>query len=232
MAAHSVTLGSEQDGIAVHGPFRRTAGVTTVGQVHEFSFSVGTDQSDIGIRIVLVADELQRKPFSIGRPGIMESPAQFIPRTSVGNLTHLVRFEVQHLQADTVFDESHLLAIGRELGIHPFHGLGRQQHFFLNQSGIRKIQILFPFNFRLVELPVSFPLTGIYQRTVVCSERQSLFRFRCMRNLLGRTIFHRGHEHLSAHDESHLLAVGRNHRFRCPSRIGQRHRNILVVACQ
>ena len=232
MVTHTVTFGSKENGVTVHYPAWRTAGITASGQIDHLSSSVGTYQADIGIRVVTVADAFQSKPFSVGRPAIREITVGTVPQGTVSYLSHLLGSQIDHHQPATVFDEGHFLAIGRELRIHPFHGFRRKQHFFVYQGSVRKIRVFLPGNPCRIELPVSGPFAGIHQGTVIGSKRKSLLGGRRMSNLLGSSIFYGSDKHFSTDNESHLLAIRRNNRFTGPFRESQGFRQFGSVGNQ
>ena len=115
MSTHAVTLRLEENGIAVEGKTGRTAHVAAVGQVDDGAVALCADKTYIGIRVVPVTDEFEGEPFSVRRPGIVESAVCAVPGGAIGNLAHFLRIKVHHHEAGTVFYECQLFTVGREL---------------------------------------------------------------------------------------------------------------------
>ena len=87
-----------------------------------------------------VTYKCKRKPFSVGRPRVIEAVTGFIPGRTVGNLTYLLAFAVKDHQTDAIFDKGYFFAIGRELGELALNGcIGWQQFFFFNQCSIGEV---------------------------------------------------------------------------------------------
>ena len=162
MGTHTITFGLEQNGISIQYPTWRAANITTVSQISD-STSLRTDNADIRIGIMTIADKLKRKPLAIGRPFVVESASCIVPCRTVCHLTYFFSFQVEYHQPATVFDKSQFLTIRRVLWVSTCY-----------LSGIK--------------LPVAGPLAGINQCTVVGSKRYTGFLCRSICYLLGRSI--------------------------------------------
>ena len=206
MRTHTVTLGNEQNRIAVEHPTGRSTGIATVGQVGDLA-TLRTDQTYIGIGVMLIPNETEREPLAIRRPLIGEAASGAIPRRAIRHLTHLLRFQVYHHQLRAFLDESQFLTIGRELGHCALHRRTGQQHLLVDHRSIGEVGLLLTSDLRQVELPVTRALTGISQRTSIGRKAQRAFSRRRMGDLLRSGIIRGGHKHLTPHNKGHLLAI-------------------------
>ena len=187
MGTHAITLGLEQNGISIQYPTWRAANITAVSQISD-STSLRTDNTDIRIGIMTIADKLKRKPLAIGRPFVIESASCIVPCRTVCHLTYFLGFQVEYHQPVTVFDKSQFLTIRRVLRVSTFYGFGGEQYFLFNKSSVREIRLFFTSYLSGIKLPVAGPLAGINQCTVVGSKRYTGFLCRSICYLLGRSI--------------------------------------------
>ena len=163
MVAHAVAFGGEEDGVAVHGPAGSAAGISAVGQVDDGLFAVGTYYTDVGIRLMFVSDKFEGEPFSVGRPLVIESSRERVPRGAVGHLAHLLAIKVYYHQTGACFDECHFFPVGRELRVAPFHGFRRQERFFFDESRIREVGVCLAGDAGKIEVSDAVPFAAIYQ---------------------------------------------------------------------
>ena len=209
MAAHTITVAAEHDGFALHHPAGTLADVGAAGDVGDGT-TVGRHDTDIGIGVALVADELEGKPLAVGRPAVVKAAVGLIPGRAVGHLGHLLGLEVKHLEIDTVLDKGEFLAIGRQAGIHALNGGRGQQDFFLDEGGVGEVGVFLALNGGKDKFPVAVALGGIGQSAVVGAPRYPILGLRGIGNTLGSGVFNRGHKDLTANDKGHHLAIGRH----------------------
>ena len=141
MRTHTVTLGDKEDRIAIEHPTGRTTGIATVGQVGDLA-TLRTNQTYIGIGIMLITNETEREPSAIGRPLIGEASSGAIPCRAIGHLAHLLRLQVHDHQLRTSLDKGQLLPIGRELRHRALHRRAGQQHLLVDHRGVGEIGLL------------------------------------------------------------------------------------------
>ena len=115
MAAHAVAVCEEKHSVSVEHPSWLRAEVSAASQVYRLLRSVSLYDSHVGIRVVSVADDFKREPFSIWRPGIVEATHK--PFRTVGHLPHSFSGHVDHHKPAFILDESHLFSVGREFRI-------------------------------------------------------------------------------------------------------------------
>ena len=211
MAAHSVAVGDKHHGIAVEHPLRCAVEIAVVGDINHLA-TIGAHNCDIGIWVMAVVDNLEGKPFAVGRPTIVERACATHPVGAVGYLAHLLGLEVEHHEAIAVFDKGEFFSIGRELRISALHLVGGDERLLVHDCGIGEIEVFLSCDSRLVKSPFAAALAGVGDCAIVCPSNR-FFSLGSFGDSLGGWIFHRSNKHLASHNKCHLLSVGR-HRCR------------------
>ena len=120
MVTHTITFAGEEYGIAIHHPTWRTAGITAIGQVSNFT-TLCAYNTYIVIRVMLVAIEAKCEPFSVRTPLVFETTSCAWPISTIGNLAYLLGIEVYNHQLTTVLNEGQFLTVRRERWVTTFN---------------------------------------------------------------------------------------------------------------
>ena len=158
---------------------------------------------------MLVSDKFQGEPFTVRRPGVVESAAGAVPCGAIGYLPYLLALQVVDHEAAAVLDESKLLPVGRELRMGTFYGVGGEQRLFLYQGCVGEVRVFLPDYLCQVDLQVPVALAVVSQSPVVRSKREMTLPRCRMGDLLGGGVLCGSDEYFTPHGESYLLAVGR-----------------------
>ncbi len=209
MAAHTVTVRREQQGIAIHDPLRVAVEVSRIGDVHYLA-ALGADDTHVGIGIVAIARITHREPLAVGRPRVVDTTVGGVVAAAVGDAAALSRFKVEHHQTTAILDVSEAVAVGRIARAGAVDAVVLEQRLLLDKRGIREIGILVAHDPRLVNIPLAVALRGVRQRTVVGRELGRRLRLRGGGHAPRGGVIDRSHEHLAARDECYLPAVGRD----------------------
>ena len=116
MGTHAVAFAQEEEGVTLHDEAGAAAGVAALGDIGYLT-ALGADQTDVGVGVVAVADEFKGEPLAVGAPGVVEAAVRLIPGGTVSDLTYLAGGDVEHHQAEVIFDEGQLFAVGAEAGV-------------------------------------------------------------------------------------------------------------------
>ena len=167
VATHTLTVGRPNDGFSVHHPFGILIAISTVGQVVDFSAAVGFYKSDIVMLPAAVFEIFSQDPPTVGRPLIpLVAVLIGIVVFSRKYRSRFFAFQIDYLDFGPVFEVSDFFTIRRERGLETsISTLG--DLLFFDFFGISERFIVFVFDPGDIDIPVTVPFTGIYQRTAV-----------------------------------------------------------------
>ncbi len=208
VVAHSVAFAHEGYGIAVKHPFGIGVGVSAGGDI-DYLGTLDVDDGYIHIGFVLAGDDFGGQPFAVGAPYESDAAVTFGCGGAVCEHFHFLGLEVHHGQFGAVVYEGHFPAVGRDVGTGAFVAVGGYDHGFFDGGGVLEVDIIVgTFHHGAVYGGVAVTLACVVESLAVGGPAQAVFGFGGMRNLLGGSVFHGGHEDIAAIGESHALAIG------------------------
>ena len=118
MAPIASSVGAEEDGLATEDKLTLGIVITTLGEVDDFTRSIGLDQSAVGVHPAPDTDVVRQDPLPVRAPAeVLVTIGIGIVELLVEHLRLLTRSEVVDIYSGAVSEEGHTLAVGGEEGL-------------------------------------------------------------------------------------------------------------------